>query len=85
MWNISLNLEAATSKDTFHSLVPAFFGEMCCYYKSILWLEASYFSYINKPTQKKNNVMRPYQICHWFYKSSVIKLEQKFSCLGKKR
>lgn len=43
MWNISLNMEIVTSKDMFQ-FGANIFGEMCYYYKTILWLEASYFS-----------------------------------------
>lgn len=40
MWNISLNIETETSKNTFR-FGANIFWEMCCYYKTILFLEAS--------------------------------------------
>lgn len=53
MWNISLIKETETSKDMFQ-FGANIFWEMCCYYKTTLWLEASYFSF---PTsQHKKNV-----------------------------
>lgn len=51
MWNISLNIETETSKDMFQ-FGANIFWEMWCYYKTILWLEASYFSFSTSQHKK---------------------------------
>lgn len=75
MWNFSLDIETEHSKDMFQ-FGANIFWEMCCYYKTILWLEASYVSFSTSQHKKKMYVMMPYKICHGFYESSEILLEQ---------